>query len=154
MKGMLLLSRSKVIIMDQFQDILNQYLAGKQPNSSVYPQAMQNAANQTAAQNALQPYQNIMPQTSQSNSMMMQPIQPSNQPQSEMLYNDEYLNAILQKFVGQKVVVEFLIGTNTLLDRSGYLLEVGANYLILNELETDDLLVCDFYSVKFVRVYL
>lgn len=151
---MLLLSRSKVIIMDQFQDILNQYLAGKQPNSSVYPQAMQNAANQATAQNALQPYQSMMPQASQSNSMMMQPIQPSNQPQSEMLYNDEYLNAILQKFVGQKVLIEFLIGTNTLLDRSGYLLEVGANYLILNELETDDLLVCDFYSVKFVRVYL
>ncbi len=85
---------------------------------------------------------------------MMQPIEPSNQPQSEMLYNDEYLNAILQKFVGHKVVVEFLIGTNTLPDRSGYLLEVGANYLILNELETDDLLVCDFYSVKFVSVYL
>ena len=116
---------------------------------------MQNVLNHNNPQSfAMQPYQqSLMPQTSTSNSMM-QPIMPFNQPQSEMLYNDEYLNAMLQKFIGQKVQVEFLIGTNTLLDRTGYLLEVGANYLILNELETDDLLVCDFYSVKFVRVYL
>lgn len=141
--------------MDQFQDILNQYLSEKQPSPNVYPQAMQNVLNHNNPQSfAMQPYQqSLMPQTSTSNSMM-QPIMPFNQPQSEMLYNDEYLNAMLQKFIGQKVQVEFLIGTNTLLDRTGYLLEVGANYLILNELETDDLLVCDFYSVKFVRVYL
>ena len=139
--------------MDQFQDILNHYLSGKTTSPNVYPQAMQNAANQTNAQNSLQPYPQ-QPTPGYSALSGLTPIEPSNQPQSEMLYNDEYLNAILQKFVGHKVLVEFLIGTNTLTDRSGYLLEVGANYLILNEMETDDLLICDFYSVKFVRVYL
>lgn len=147
--------------MDQFQEILNQYLAVHQPQSGIYPHAMQQAAQQTqqpaaplAQTPAVPAVPSVQPGASSALLLPAQPIQPSNQPESELLYNDEYLNAILQKFVGHKVQVEFLIGTNTLLDRSGYLLEVGANYLILNELETDDLLICDFYAVKFVRVYL
>ncbi len=111
------------------------------------------STNTSNAQNALAVYPQQPPAGYSALSGVSQ-IEPSNQPQSEMLYNNEYLNAILQKFIGQKVQIEFLIGTNTLLDRTGFLLEVGANYLIINELETDDLLVCDFYSVKFVRVYL
>ena len=46
--------------------------------------------------------------------------------------------------IGRTVVVEFLIGANTLVDRTGILLAVGANYILLNETETDDILACDF----------
>lgn len=64
-----------------------------------------------------------------------------------------YLNAFLRTMIGRRVTVDFLIGTNTLTDRTGTLLAVGANYIVINEVETDDILVCDFYSIKFVKVY-
>jgi hypothetical protein len=38
-------------------------------------------------------------------------------------------------------------------DREGYLVDVGIDYLIINEINTDDLLLCDMYSIKFVKIY-
>jgi len=40
-----------------------------------------------------------------------------------------------------------------LVDREGTLVAVGASYVILQEAETDDLLLCDIYSIKFVKIY-
>ena len=50
--------------------------------------------------------------------------------------------------------VEFLIGTNgPLVDRIGTLLEVGASYIVLRLYMTNDIIICDLYSIKFVTVY-
>jgi len=65
-----------------------------------------------------------------------------------------YTQGWLRTQIGQRVKIEFLIGTNMLIDRDGTLLDVGISYVILREAETDDLLLCDIYSIKFVRVYL
>jgi hypothetical protein len=65
----------------------------------------------------------------------------------------QYTQGWLTTQIGQRVKIEFLIGTNMLIDREGTLLEVGISYVIINEVETDDLLLCDIYSIKFVRVY-
>lgn len=65
----------------------------------------------------------------------------------------QYLNGFLSTQIGSRVKVEFLVGTNTYLDKSGKLLEVGANYIILQEAMTDDLLVCDFFNIKFVTIF-
>ena len=65
----------------------------------------------------------------------------------------QYMNGFLRTQIGRIVQVQFLIGTNTLVDRMGLLLAVGANYILLNEIETDDILVCDFYNIKFIRFY-
>ena len=65
----------------------------------------------------------------------------------------QYLNGFLRTQIGKKVKVDFLIGTNTMTDRMGILVGVGANYILLNESETDDLLACDFYNIKFIRFY-
>lgn len=46
-----------------------------------------------------------------------------------------------------------MLGTNTLTDRTGTLLGVGANYILINESDSDDLLACDFYNIKFIRFY-
>lgn len=46
-----------------------------------------------------------------------------------------------------------LIGTNTLVDKSGVLLGVGANFILINEAETDDVVACDFYNIKFIKFY-
>ena len=65
----------------------------------------------------------------------------------------EYLNGFIRTQIGRRVRVEFLVGTNTITDRTGILVAVGANYILINETETDDLLACDFYNIKFIKFY-
>lgn len=65
----------------------------------------------------------------------------------------EYTQGYLKTQIGQRIKVEFLIGTNMLVDREGTLVDVGISYIIIREVETDDLLLCDIYSIKFVRFY-
>lgn len=64
-----------------------------------------------------------------------------------------YTQGYLKSQIGARIKVEFLIGTNMLIDREGTLTDVGISYIIINEVETDDLLLCDIYSIKFVRFY-
>lgn len=64
-----------------------------------------------------------------------------------------YTPAFLKTMIGSRVSVTFLLGTGTMQDRNGTLLQVGINYILLQEAETDDLLLCDMYSIKFVRFY-
>ncbi len=64
-----------------------------------------------------------------------------------------YTQGYLKSQIGARVKVEFLIGTNMLVDREGTLVDVGISYIIIREVDTDDLLLCDIYSIKFVRFY-
>ncbi len=81
------------------------------------------------------------------------PITATTQPPAMTLQGTEYLNGALRTMIGRKVTISFLIGTNTYLDRSGTLLGVGANYIILRESTTNNVVFCDFYTIKFVTVY-
>ncbi len=74
------------------------------------------------------------------------------EPGPPVITNTEYLQAKLKQYIGYTVRVEFLIGTNVLTDRLGTLREVGVNYIILQPPESDDLIVADLYSIKFVTV--
>lgn len=76
-----------------------------------------------------------------------------NQPMPMTVESLQYLNGFLRTQIGRRVRVEFLLGTNTLTDRTGTLLGVGANYILINESDSDDLLACDFYNIKFIRFY-
>ncbi len=65
-----------------------------------------------------------------------------------------YIAGLLASYVGSEVRVEFLIGTNApLIDLTGTLRQVGANYIIIQPVLTDDLVVCDMFSIKFVTIY-
>ncbi len=81
------------------------------------------------------------------------PITPTTMPAPIPGNSLEFLNGFLRTQIGRPVLVSFLIGTNTVTDRSGILLAVGTNYILLNEAQTDDILACDFYNIKFVRFY-
>ena len=48
--------------------------------------------------------------------------------------------------------VEFLIGTDTLVDRTGILIDVGASYILLRALESDVITYADIYSIKFITI--
>lgn len=65
-----------------------------------------------------------------------------------------YTAGFLKNFIGKNMRVEFLIGTSgALVDRTGVLMEVGASYIVLMPILSDDLLMCDLYSIRFVTIY-
>lgn len=75
-----------------------------------------------------------------------------NQNTPEILTNSIYTPAFLREQIGKLLRVEFLIGTNNLVDRIGILEDVGASYILLRSLESDTVVFCDIYSIKFVTI--
>lgn len=65
----------------------------------------------------------------------------------------QYLNGFIRTQIGRRITVTFLIGSSLIEEKTGYLLGVGANYILINELDTNDLTACDFYNIKFIRFY-
>lgn len=66
-----------------------------------------------------------------------------------------YTPGYLRTQIGKLMRVEFLIGTTgPLIDRIGTLKSVGASYILLQPVGSDDLLLCDIYSIKFVTILL
>jgi len=95
--------------------------------------------------------QNVAPPPSIPNQTAFQ-VQ-STMPQT--LQDTSFIPGFLRTQIGQKMRVEFLIGTNApLVDRTGTLLKVGANYILLRLIETDDVIMCDLYAIKFVTIML
>ena len=50
--------------------------------------------------------------------------------------------------------VEQLVGSNIVEERYGYLVGVGNNYIILQELTTNNVMALDYYNIKMVYIYL
>lgn len=75
-----------------------------------------------------------------------------NQNSPEILTNNIYTPAFLREQIGKLMRVEFLIGTNNLTDRIGILEDVGASYILLRSIESDNLIYCDIYAIKFVTI--
>ncbi len=79
------------------------------------------------------------------------PNEVSNQNIPETVTNPMFWPAYLRNFIGLWVRVDFFIG-NSLEQKVGQLLEVGASYIVLNILEPETIVVCDIFSIKFVTV--
>ena len=75
-----------------------------------------------------------------------------NQNSPEILTNPIYTPGFLRQHIGRLMRVEFLIGTNNLVDRIGILQDVGASYILLRSFENDSLVYCDIYSIKFITI--
>lgn len=76
----------------------------------------------------------------------------TNSSSPEILTNKIYTPAFLRQQIGKLVRVEFLIGTNNLVDRIGILEDVGASYILLRSLESNTTVYADIYSIKFVTI--
>lgn len=70
----------------------------------------------------------------------------------EQAYLDTF-QAVLQSGLGEYVVIEFLIGTSNLTEKSGLLYAVGNNFVTLYDIKNGQYIVCDLFSVKFVTFY-
>ncbi len=82
------------------------------------------------------------------------PLAPSPAETPESVQNPYFAAGFLRNYIGRQMRVEFLIGASgALVDRMGTLMEVGASYIVLRPTETDDLLMCDLFSVKFVTIF-
>lgn len=79
--------------------------------------------------------------------------QPGNQVPSTV-ENTFFTPGFLRTQIGRRIRVEFLLGTNLLTDRTGTLVAVGASYIVLKLVDSDDLMMCDIYSIKFVTILL
>lgn len=89
----------------------------------------------------------MMPQT------MPQSSSPADQMGSTWVHeNLPYLNSFLSSQVGKEVNVGYIFGTGQATERRGKLVGVGYNYIVLQEEFSGQLLACDFYSIKFVRI--
>ena len=70
----------------------------------------------------------------------------------DILTNNIYTPAFLRENIGKLMRVEFLIGTNTLTDRIGILEDVGASYILLRSLQSNEITYADIYSIKFITI--
>ena len=60
---------------------------------------------------------------------------------------------VLTNNIGQYVVMEFLIGTETIVRKQGILYFVGTGYVVLYDDVINNYIVCDLYSIKFTYFY-
>lgn len=59
------------------------------------------------------------------------------------------MQEILCSNQGHYVICEFLIGNQTLVEKSGILYAVGVSYLVLYQPDEGEYTVCDLYALKF-----
>ena len=57
-----------------------------------------------------------------------------------------YHNGFMRTQIGRRITVDFLMGANTILG-------VAQDYILLNEIDTNDITTCDYYNIKFIRYY-
>ncbi|WP_352418908.1 hypothetical protein [Proteiniborus sp.] len=83
-----------------------------------------------------------------------QPVDFAPEPGPPVMRGNDYIQGQLKDFIGRPVKVEFILGTNMLIDKEGTLLDVGIDHIVLRETRTDDILLADLYSIKFVTILL
>ena len=62
-------------------------------------------------------------------------------------------NGFLRTQIGRYMRVEQLIGSNTIEDRFGFLVGVGNNFIILQEITTGNIMLLDIFSIRLTYVY-
>lgn len=100
--------------------------------------------NNVAVQNSMDPPTIITPQD---------PMTPGGFDSSIDLDAVQSLNGFLRTQIGRYMRIEQLIGSNTIQDRFGFLIGVGSNFIILQEITTGNIMVLDIFSVRLAYVY-
>lgn len=67
--------------------------------------------------------------------------------------NLQYLNGFLRTQIGKYMRVEQLVGSGNIEDRYGYLIGVGVNYILLQEIGTGNVSAIDYYNIKYIYIY-
>lgn len=83
------------------------------------------------------------------NNMSYIPQQNNNLPKS--LKNTAFLPAFLSKNIGKLVKIESLIG-GRLEPRIGILITVGANFIVLRQMRSNNTMICDSTLIKYATI--
>ena len=63
------------------------------------------------------------------------------------------IQQVLMENLGQFVQIDFLVGINTIVRRSGILYSAGRGYVVLYDESQQSFVLCDVFSAKFVTFY-
>ena len=63
------------------------------------------------------------------------------------------IQKVLADNIGEYVVMEFLIGSDSIVRKQGILYLVGTGYVVLYDDRVGNYIVCDLYSIKFTYFY-
>ncbi len=64
-----------------------------------------------------------------------------------------YLNNFMRTQIGRLIEVNFVIGGETMMRVAGYLMGVGDDFVLINEYGTNNVTACDYYNIKYVRIF-
>lgn len=81
------------------------------------------------------------------------PLAPPDYDQTIDYDSAQYMNGFLRTQIGRGMLVQQLIGSGSTVDRYGFLVGVGNNYLLLQDYTNGNIMVIDFYTVKYVYIY-
>ena len=81
------------------------------------------------------------------------PMVPSAYDQTIDYDSMQYMNGFLRTQIGRSVMVQQLIGSGNTVDRYGFLVGVGNNYLLLQDISNGNIMLVDFYTIKYVYIY-
>lgn len=85
----------------------------------------------------------------QKNNMSYIPRDNMNVPQ--MLQNSAFMPAFLSKHIGKLIKAESLMG-DRLETKIGVLMNVGAGFIVLRQFRSNNTVICDLYSIKYITV--
>lgn len=129
----------------------NDYTTGEMMTEMQNSQERQNAEmndmQQTQERRNMQVMQNRDMTNQTTGTTLLRP-EPTSNPQDLDTFAE-----ILTANIGAYVLIQFLIGSTSLVDKEGYLYAVGTNFVTIYEPLDDRYVVCDLYSVKFVTIY-
>ncbi len=63
------------------------------------------------------------------------------------------VNEYICRQIGSQVKIEFLFGEQNNIEKVGVLREVGRDFLVIEESETKNMLVCSMKQIKFISIY-
>ena len=73
---------------------------------------------------------------------------------SEIDYDSvQAFNGFLRTQIGRYMRIEQLVGSNNIENRFGFLVGVGTNFIILQEITTGNIMVIDIFSIRLTYVY-
>ena len=119
---------------------------------------MQNLPISINGDTELEAYENYLTEQKQSNSTGMSVVNnnmsyiPSeNNIVPSSLKNSAFMPSFLSKHIGKLIRAESLIG-DRLETKTGILLNVGAGFMVLRQLRSNNTVICDLFAVKYITV--
>lgn len=81
------------------------------------------------------------------------PLMPPEYEQTIDYESIQYMNGFLHTQIGRYMRIEQMIGSDSTEDRYGFLVGVGNNYVLLQDISNGNVAIVDLYSIKYVYMY-